>query len=238
MEFSSSHVWLEGRTDIGRWRHFFLKTSEQTPLSALYATKIFHEAGLHSGVLNIVSGFGPTAGAALASHMDVDKIAFTGSTATGKIILELAAKRNLKAATLELGGKSPFIVCEDADVDQAVELAHFALFFDQGQCCCAGSRTFVHDRVYDEFVEKPKVRTLKRVAGDPFKAGVEQGPQILFVVEETAPSGNSEVPTSAVPNSVCEKIDFSNSEVCATNNHSDNLLFKQWNLGTIPLFSY
>ncbi|CAL5197046.1 unnamed protein product [Lathyrus oleraceus] len=155
-----------------------LKTSEQTPLSALYAAKLFHEAGLPPGVLNIVSGFGPIAGAALASHMDVDKIAFTGSTATGKIILELAAKSNLKAATLELGGKSPFIVCEDADVDQAVELAHFALFFNQGQCCCAGSRTFVHERVYDEFVEKAKARALKRVVGDPFKSGVEQGPQI------------------------------------------------------------
>ena len=102
-------------------------------MSALYAAKIFHEVGSPSGVLKIVSGFGPTAGAALASHTDVDKIAFTSSTANGKIILELAAKRNLKAATLELGGKSRFIVCEDADVDQAVELAYFAMFFDQGQ---------------------------------------------------------------------------------------------------------
>ncbi|XP_061359523.1 benzaldehyde dehydrogenase, mitochondrial-like isoform X3 [Gastrolobium bilobum] len=155
-----------------------LKTAEQTPLSALYATKLLHEAGLPPGVLNIISGFGPTAGAALASHMDVDKIAFTGSTSTGKIVLELAAKSNLKAVTLELGGKSPFIVCEDADIDQAVELAHFALFFNQGQCCCAGSRTFVHERVYDEFIEKAKARALKRTVGDPFKEGIEQGPQI------------------------------------------------------------
>ncbi|XP_061372309.1 benzaldehyde dehydrogenase, mitochondrial-like isoform X3 [Gastrolobium bilobum] len=155
-----------------------LKTAEQTPLSALYAAKLFHEAGLPPGVLNIVSGYGPTAGAALASHMDVDKLAFTGSTDTGKIVLELAAKSNLKPVTLELGGKSPFIVCEDADVDDAVELAHFALFFNQGQCCCAGSRTFVHERVYDEFVEKAKARALKRVVGDPFKGGIEQGPQI------------------------------------------------------------
>ncbi|CAK8561661.1 unnamed protein product [Lathyrus sativus] len=155
-----------------------MKTSEQTPLSALYAAKLFQEAGLPPGVLNIVSGFGATAGAPLASHMDVDKIAFTGSTVTGKTILELSAKSNLKTATLELGGKSPFIVCKDADVDQAVELAHFALFFNQGQCCCAGSRTFVHESVYDEFVEKAKARALKRVVGDPFRAGVEQGPQI------------------------------------------------------------
>ncbi|KAL5725195.1 aldehyde dehydrogenase (NAD(+)) [Ranunculus cassubicifolius] len=155
-----------------------LKSAEQTPLSALYAAKLFHEAGLPPGVLNVVSGFGPTAGAALASHMDVDKLAFTGSTETGKIVLELGAKSNLKPVTLELGGKSPFIVCEDADVDRAVELAHFALFFNQGQCCCAGSRTFVHEKVYDEFIEKAKARALKRIVGDPFRKGVEQGPQI------------------------------------------------------------
>lgn len=155
-----------------------LKTAEQTPLSALYVAKLFHEAGLPSGVLNIVSGFGPTAGAALSSHMDVDKLAFTGSTATGKVVLELAAKSNLKPVTLELGGKSPFIVCEDADVDKAVELAHFALFFNQGQCCCAGSRTYVHESVYDEFVEKAKARALKRAVGDPFLEATEQGPQV------------------------------------------------------------
>ncbi|KAL3751719.1 hypothetical protein ACJRO7_012536 [Eucalyptus globulus] len=155
-----------------------LKTAEQTPLSALYATKLLHEAGLPPGVLNVVSGFGPTAGAALSSHMDVDKLAFTGSTDTGKIVLELAAKSNLKPVTLELGGKSPFIVCEDADVDKAVELAHFALFFNQGQCCCAGSRTYVHESIYEEFVEKAKARATVRSVGDPFKSGIEQGPQI------------------------------------------------------------
>ncbi|KHN23562.1 Aldehyde dehydrogenase family 2 member B7, mitochondrial [Glycine soja] len=130
-----------------------IKTSEQAPLSALYVSKLFLEAGLPPGVLNVITGFGATAGASLCSHMDVDK-------------------------TLELGGKSPFIVCEDADVDAAVEAAHFALFFNQGQCCCAGSRTFVHESIYDEFVEKAKARALKRVVGDPFKNGVEQGPQI------------------------------------------------------------
>ncbi|KAL8457735.1 hypothetical protein ACS0TY_035555 [Phlomoides rotata] len=93
-----------------------LKSAEQTPLTALYAVKLFHEAGLPDDVFNVVSGYGPTAGAALASHMDVDKI---------------AARRNLKPVTLELGGKSPFIVCEDADIDKVVELAHFALFFNQ-----------------------------------------------------------------------------------------------------------
>lgn len=155
-----------------------LKSAEQTPLTALYVAKLFHEAGLPPGVLNVVSGYGPTAGAALASHMDVDKLAFTGSTETGKVVQGLAAQSNLKPVTLELGGKSPFIVCEDADIDEAVEQAHFALFFNQGQCCCAGSRTFVHERVYDEFLEKSKVRAMKRIVGDPFKKGVEQGPQI------------------------------------------------------------
>ncbi|RVX10540.1 Aldehyde dehydrogenase family 2 member B7, mitochondrial [Vitis vinifera] len=155
-----------------------LKTAEQTPLSALHVSELFHEAGLPPGVLNVVSGYGPTAGAALASHMDVNKLAFTGSTETGKIEIQLAAKSNLKPVTLDLGGKSPFIVCEDANVDEAVELAHFSLFFNQGQCCCAGSHTYVHERIYDEFVEKAKARALKRVVGDPFKAGTEQGPQI------------------------------------------------------------
>ncbi|KAF8050027.1 hypothetical protein N665_2063s0003 [Sinapis alba] len=155
-----------------------LKTAEQTPLTAFYVGKLFLEAGLPPGVLNIVSGFGATAGASLASHMDVDKLAFTGSTDTGKVILGLAANSNLKPVTLELGGKSPFIVFEDADINKAVELAHFALFFNQGQCCCAGSRTYVHEKVYDEFVEKAKARAIKRVVGDPFKKGIEQGPQI------------------------------------------------------------
>lgn len=155
-----------------------IKTAEQTPLSALYVSKLLHEAGLPPGVLNVLSGDGPSCGSALCSHMDVDKLAFTGSTSTGKYIMEQAAKSNLKPVTLELGGKSPFIVCEDADVDKAVELAHLALFFNQGQCCCAGSRTYVHENVYDEFVEKAKTRAAQRSVGDPFKQGIEQGPQI------------------------------------------------------------
>ncbi|KAL2543181.1 Aldehyde dehydrogenase family 2 member B7 [Abeliophyllum distichum] len=148
-----------------------LKTAEQTPLSALLVAKLFHEAGLPPGVLNVVSGFGPTAWCGSLQSYGCGQD-------TGKVVLELSAKSNLKPVTLELGGKSPFIVCEDADVDKAVELAHFALFFNQGQCCCAGSRTFVHEKVYDEFLEKAKARALKRSVGDPFRAGIEQGPQI------------------------------------------------------------
>lgn len=155
-----------------------LKTAEQTPLSALLAGKLLLEAGLPEGVLNIISGFGPTAGAAVASHMDIDKLAFTGSTEVGKLVSQAAAASNLKPVTLELGGKSPFIIAEDSDIDHAVELSHFALFFNQGQCCCAGSRTFVHESIYDEFLEKAKARALRRVVGDPFRKGVEQGPQI------------------------------------------------------------
>ncbi|XP_021912363.1 aldehyde dehydrogenase family 2 member B4, mitochondrial-like, partial [Carica papaya] len=155
-----------------------VKPAEQTPLSTLYLANLFLEAGLPPGVFNVVPGFGPTAGAALASHMDVDKIAFTGSTATGRAITEMSAKSNLKPTLLELGGKSPFIVCEDADVDMAVEHANLAVFFHQGQCCAAGSRTFVHESIYDEFVEKAKARAQKIIVGDSFKSGVQQGPQI------------------------------------------------------------
>ncbi|KAJ0077792.1 hypothetical protein Patl1_37208 [Pistacia atlantica] len=102
-------------------------------------------------------------------------LAFTGSTETGQSVLKLAAKSNLKPVTLELGGKSPFIICEDADIDHAVELAHFAFFFNQGQCFWAGSHTYVHEPVYDEFVEKSKAPAIKRINGDPFKKGIEQG---------------------------------------------------------------
>ena len=99
-------------------------------------------------------GYGPTAGAALSGHMDVDKVAFTGEDTTGQIIMEAAAESNLKRVSLELGGKSPNVVFADADLDAAVEGAYFGLFFNQGQCCCAGSRLFVEEKVHDQFVEK------------------------------------------------------------------------------------
>ena len=110
--------------------------------------------------------------------MDVDKVAFTGSTEVGHLIMEAAAKSNLKRVTLELGGKSPNIVFADADMDAAIEGSHFALFFNQGQCCCAGSRLFVEEKAYDEFVERSVDRAKKRVVGDPFHHETEQGPQV------------------------------------------------------------
>jgi aldehyde dehydrogenase (NAD+) len=110
--------------------------------------------------------------------MDVDKIAFTGETGTGKIVMTAAAQSNLKRVSLELGGKSPNVVFADADLDAAVEGAYFGLFFNQGQCCCAGSRLYVQESVYDEFVSKIAAKAKARKVGDPFDPAVEQGPQV------------------------------------------------------------
>jgi aldehyde dehydrogenase (NAD+) len=155
-----------------------MKTAEQTPLSALRVGELIVEAGFPEGVVNILSGYGPTAGAAISSHMDIDKVAFTGSTEVGKLIMKAAAESNLKRVTLELGGKSPNIVFADADMDAAVEGSHFALFFNQGQCCCAGSRVFVEEKVYDQFVEQSAARAKRRTVGNPLDKNTEQGPQV------------------------------------------------------------
>src|SRR5579859_1302653 len=155
-----------------------MKPAEQTPLTALRIGELALEAGFPPGVLNLLPGYGPTAGAAIARHMDVDKVAFTGSTEVGHLIMRAAADSNLKRVTLELGGKSPNIVFADADMDEAIEGAHFALFFNQGQCCCAGSRLFVEEKCYDEFVERSVARAKKRTVGNPFDANTEQGPQV------------------------------------------------------------
>src|SRR5205807_65689 len=127
---------------------------------------------------NVVPGYGPTAGAAISSHMDVDKVAFTGEYTTGQIIMEAAAKSNLKRVSLELGGKSPNIVFADADLDAAVEGAYFALFFNQGQCCCAGSRLFVEEKVHDKLVEKLVKKAKSQKVGDPVEPDTTQGPQV------------------------------------------------------------
>ncbi|EDV98943.1 aldehyde dehydrogenase, mitochondrial [Drosophila grimshawi] len=154
-----------------------LKPAEQTSLTALYIAQLVKEAGFPEGVVNVVPGFGD-AGAALANHTDVDKVAFTGSTDVGKLIQLASGNTNLKRVTLELGGKSPNIILSDSDLDYAVETAHFGLFFNMGQCCCAGSRTFVEDKIYDEFVERSAERAKKRTIGNPFDLNTEQGPQV------------------------------------------------------------
>jgi aldehyde dehydrogenase (NAD+) len=155
-----------------------MKPAEQTPLSALRMGELIVEAGFPEGVVNLLPGFGPTAGAAIASHMDIDKVAFTGSTEVGRLIMEAAAKSNLKRITLELGGKSPNIIFEDTDLDEAVEGAHMGLFVNQGQSCCAGSRVFVEEKIYDAFIEKSVARARKRRVGDPLDPRTDQGPQV------------------------------------------------------------
>lgn len=126
-----------------------LKPAEQTPLSALYACALSVEAGFPAGVLNVVPGYGPTAGHAIAAHPEIRKVAFTGSVDVGRLISETAARSNLKKVSLELGGKSPLVILDDANVDEAVEIAHNAIFANHGQNCCAGSRTFVQEKIYD-----------------------------------------------------------------------------------------
>jgi aldehyde dehydrogenase (NAD+) len=155
-----------------------LKPAEQTPLTALRVAALAQEAGIPDGVINVVPGFGPTAGAALSGHMDVDKVAFTGEHTTGQLVMEAAAKSNLKRVSLELGGKSPNVVFADADIDAAVEGAYFGLFFNQGQCCCAGSRLFVEEKIHDQFVEKLVKKAKTQKVGDPFSMETTQGPQV------------------------------------------------------------
>jgi len=127
----------------------------------LYLMSLVQEAGFPAGVVNGLSGFGPSCGIHLAEHMDVNKIAFTGSTPTGRLIMKAAANSNLKRVSLELRGKSPNIIFSDVDIDAAVESAHSAVFFNGGQVCCAGSRTFVHEKIYDQFVKKSVERAKK-----------------------------------------------------------------------------
>jgi len=155
-----------------------LKSAEQTPLGALVAARLTKEAGFPPGVINVISGFGKVAGAAMSAHMDIDKIAFTGSTVVGRQIMKSAAGSNLKKVTLELGGKSPNIVFDDADIDNAISWVNFGIFFNHGQCCCAGSRIYVQEGIYDKFVQRFKERAAKNVVGDPFAQDTFQGPQV------------------------------------------------------------
>jgi aldehyde dehydrogenase (NAD+) len=155
-----------------------MKPAEQTPLSALRVGELMLEAGYPPGAVNLLPGFGPSAGQAISRHRDIDKVAFTGSTEVGKLVMQAAAETNLKRVTLELGGKSPNIVLADADLDAAVEGAYFGLFFNQGQCCVAGSRLFVEESIHDAFVDKMLAKAKGRKVGDPFDPATEQGPQV------------------------------------------------------------
>ena len=154
-----------------------LKPAEQTPLSALLLAEMIAEAGFPNGVVNVVPGYGETAGAALASHPDVDKVAFTGSTEVGKLILQAAAG-NLKKVSLELGGKSPNILFADADMQASIPGAANAIFFNHGQCCCAGSRLYVEQQIFDEVVEGVAARAKKIKLGHGFDADTDMGPLV------------------------------------------------------------
>jgi phenylacetaldehyde dehydrogenase len=154
-----------------------LKPAEQTPLTALRLGELFQEAGFPDGVVNIIPGYGETAGAALAAHSGVDKIAFTGSTEVGKLILHAAAG-NLKKVSLELGGKSPNVVFADVDLDAAIAGAASAIFFNHGQCCCAGSRLYVENSIFDKVVEGVAEHARKINVGSGQDEATDMGPLV------------------------------------------------------------
>jgi phenylacetaldehyde dehydrogenase len=154
-----------------------LKLAEQTPLSGLRLAELIHEAGFPEGVVNVLTGFGEGAGAPLAAHPQVDKVAFTGSTEVGRLIVKAAAG-NLKKVTLELGGKSPAIVFPDVDIDRAIKGAASAIFFNHGQCCCAGSRLMVHEKVYDRVVDGVSQIASKIKVGPGMDPATEMGPLV------------------------------------------------------------
>src|SRR6204780_3999623 len=154
-----------------------LKPAEQTPLSALRLGELIMEAGFPEGVVNVIPGYGETAGAALAAHPDVDKIAFTGSTEVGKLIVH-AATGNLKKVSLELGGKSPNVVFKDADLDSAIPGAASAIFFNHGQCCCAGSRLYIEKPIFARVVEGVAEQAKKINVGSGLDPDTSMGPLV------------------------------------------------------------
>jgi acyl-CoA reductase-like NAD-dependent aldehyde dehydrogenase len=154
-----------------------LKPAEQTPLPAVRIGELICEAGVPDGVVNIVTGFGPTAGGAIAAHPDIDKVAFTGSTEVGKLILQ-ASTGNLKRVSLELGGKSPNVIFPDAPMEQAVALSATGVFRNQGQVCCAATRMFVQERIYDEFAERIAAKANEINLGQPLNPATTMGPLV------------------------------------------------------------
>ena len=161
-----------------------LKVAEETPLTGLRIGELIQEAGFPAGVVNIITGFGETAGAALAAHPDVDKVAFTGSTEVGKLIVKAAGDSNLKKVTLELGGKSPNIVLPDADLSVAIPGAANAIFFNHGQCCCAGSRLFVHRSQFDKVVEGVADAARNIQVGPGMHPDCQMGPMVSQVQQD------------------------------------------------------
>ncbi len=157
-----------------------LKPAEETPLSALRLAQLCLDAGLPPGVLNLLTGFGESCGAPLAAHRGVDKVAFTGSTEVGKLIVK-AASSDLKKVSLELGGKSPNIVLDDADLDVAIPGASSAIFFNHGQCCCAGSRLFVQEKRYERVLEGVSSAAKKIRLGPGLDPSSEMGPLVSKV---------------------------------------------------------
>ncbi|XP_013200200.1 aldehyde dehydrogenase 1A1 [Amyelois transitella] len=155
-----------------------VKPAEQTPLSALALAALLAEAGLPPGVVNVVNGYGETAGNALTHHPNVNKISFTGSVEVGKLIQQAAGVNNLKRVTLELGGKSPLIVMNDADLNTAIPCAANAVFTHQGQVCVAASRLFVQSGIYDKFVEEAVKHARARKIGNPADPTTQNGPQV------------------------------------------------------------
>ncbi|XP_055545391.1 aldehyde dehydrogenase 1A1-like [Wyeomyia smithii] len=154
-----------------------MKPAEQTPLTALYLCALAKEAGFPAGVINMVPGYGATAGNAITVHPDIRKVAFTGSVEVGKKIMAGAAG-TLKKVSLELGGKSPLVICDDVDVDEAAQIAYGGVFENMGQCCIAATRTFVQEGIYDAFVKKAAELAKSRKVGCPFTQGTQHGPQI------------------------------------------------------------
>ncbi|XP_071717070.1 aldehyde dehydrogenase family 2 member C4-like [Rutidosis leptorrhynchoides] len=155
-----------------------LKPAEQSPLSALYCAHLAKLAGVPDGVINVVTGYGPTAGAAISSHMDIDCASFTGSTEVGRLVMQAAATSNLKSVSLELGGKSPLIIFDDVDVESTVKLALMGGFANKGEFCVCSSRIFVQEGIYDEFVTKFALYAKGIIVGDPFDPSSIQGPQV------------------------------------------------------------
>jgi phenylacetaldehyde dehydrogenase len=164
-----------------------LKVAEETPLSAVRLGEVLQEAGLPPGVVNIVTGFGETAGAALAAHPGVDKVAFTGSTEVGKLIVQAAA-RDLKHVSLELGGKSPNIILEDADLEVAIPGAANAIFFNHGQCCSAGSRLYVHERHFERVVAGVSEQAKSIKLGSGMDPETQMGPMVSEVQRDRVAS--------------------------------------------------